>query len=58
MASVRISGAWERLTTVLKATAAPTSSSTAAEASAERASTGARSATLIERRTTKLTTSA
>ena len=58
MNSVKISGACESETTVLKATAAPTRSSTAAEAIAERASTGARSATVMERSTTKLTSSA
>ncbi len=58
MKALIVSGAWESETTVLNATAAPTSRRTAADAIALRASTPERSDTRIERRTKKLTTSA
>ena len=58
MKSAMVSGAWLRLTTVLKATAAPTSSSTVEELSAARVSAEGRSLNFIERRMKKETISA
>ena len=53
MKPVNCSGAWLKLTTVLKATAAPTSNSTLAEAKAARAKIAGKSATRSVLSTTK-----
>jgi hypothetical protein len=53
--AARISGAWDRLTTVLKAIAAPTSNSTTEDTIAASVSTFGKSRTVIDLRMKRLT---